>query len=247
MMNTITLGITPSPVLTIVIATFNAGVFIKDCLKSITENVLEPYELLIIDGKSKDNTLEIINDFPNITPRIVSEKDKGIYDAMNKGASLATGKWVLFLGADDRILPTFKNIISELHNENTIYYGNCINGENHFNGEFSSYKIAKMNLCHQSIFYPVQVLKKYKYSLKYTVFSDYLLNIQCWGDSNFKKVYKNVNVAYYHMEGFSSITSDPLFKKDKPSLIKKHLGYYIYIRYMFRKFKEGRKRNSKFF
>jgi len=235
------------PVLTIIIATYNAAIYIKNCLSSIAENISEPYELIIVDGNSSDNTLEIINNAKGLNPKIISEPDKGIYDAMNKGVKLATGKWVIFLGADDRILPSFGKVGPYLIDDKSIYYGNCVNGESWFGGQFSSYKLAKMNLCHQAILYPLALLKKYPYSLKYPVFSDYLLNIQSWGDSSFKKTYVDVDIAYYHMEGFSSTAEDLAFKGDKPKLVKKYLGNMTYLRYRIRKFKESRRPGSRFF
>lgn len=235
------------PILSIIIATYNASKYISDCLDSIIKNVPIPYELIIIDGKSQDNTLDIVKSFKISALKITSEPDKGIYDAMNKGTKLATGKWILFLGADDRVLPSFNRIITYISNNNSIYYGNCINGEKRLGGSFSSYKLAKMNLCHQAILYPHAIFKKYKFDLKYPVFADYLLNIQCWGDATFAKTYINIDFAYYHLEGFSSIADDPVFKKDKPDLIKKHLSTITYLRYKFRKFKESRKQGSRFF
>lgn len=246
MMNT-AVGTSQNPVLTIIIATFNAAAFIKDCLNSITENVHIAYELIIIDGKSQDNTLEIINTFQNINPILISEPDKGIYDAMNKGINLAKGKWIVFLGADDRILPTFKDILNHLNDERTIYYGNCRNGQNHFGGKFSNYKIAKMNLCHQAILYPSSVFRKYKFDVRYPVFADYLLNIQCWGDKNFNKKYIDVDTAYYNLDGFSSTAKDPDFKRNKSKFVQQYLGNIIYLRYMIRKFKESKKPDSEFF
>lgn len=235
------------PTLSIIIATYNASKYINDCLDSIAKNIPNPFELIIIDGKSQDDTLNIIRRFETLNPKIISEPDRGIYDAMNKGTELATGKWILFLGADDRVLPSFKKILPYMSNSNSIYYGNCVNGEKKLGGHFSNYKLAKMNLCHQAILYPNAVFKKYKFDLKYPVFADYLLNFQCWGDVSFAKTYVNIDLAYYHMEGFSSIAEDPDFKRDKPALIKKHLSTTTYLRYKFRKFKESRKPGSRFF
>lgn len=238
---------TKNPDLTIIIATYNASKYICDCLQSITKYVTAPYELIIVDGESKDGTIELIHNLKDVNPVVISEPDKGIYDAMNKGIKLATGKWILFLGADDRILSSFPKILSKLKNTDTIYYGNCINGNSKFGGSFSAYKLAKMNLCHQGILYPRAVFKKYNFNLKYPVFADYLLNIQCWGDDSFPKKHLDIDVAFYNLEGFSSTASDPDFRRDKPHLIKKHLGNVIYLRYRFRKFKESKKPGSRFF
>ncbi len=238
---------TKNPVLTIIIATYNAANYIKECLQSIAQNITIDYELIIVDGSSSDNTIEIINLFKGIQPIVISEPDKGIYDAMNKGTRLAHGKWILFLGADDRILPSITTIFSHLNNSNTIYYGNCRNAEKKFGGEFSAYRLAKMNLCHQAIFYPVKVFRKYTFNLQYPVFADYLLNIQCWGDPSFTKEYLNIDIAHYNLDGFSSIAKDHSFKLEKPKWIKKHLGFTIYLRYYIRKIKESKKPGSEFF
>jgi glycosyltransferase involved in cell wall biosynthesis len=234
-------------ILSIIIATYNAELHIKGCLDSIVENVFESYELIIIDGKSTDSTLKIIKSFKSIDTNIISEVDKGIYDALNKGVGYARGKWVMFLGADDRLLPTFTSLLHELTDQQAIYYGNCKNGSNQLGGRFTAYKLAKMNLCHQAILYPLPALKRYQFDLNYPVFADYLLNMQCWGDASIVKNYLDIDIAYYHMEGFSATANDPGFRADKPRLVRQHLGYIAYFKYLFRKFKESRNPASKFF
>ena len=73
----------------------------ESCLKSIIAQKNDLIELLIIDGKSSDNTLKIVNAYRNQIDIFISEKDKGIYDAWNKGIVLANGQWIMFIGADD--------------------------------------------------------------------------------------------------------------------------------------------------
>jgi len=90
--------------ISIIIATFNAGKTLQDCLNSITPQLSSDVELLIIDGGSKDKTLEIIEKNKQYISYIVSERDKGIYDAWNKGIKAAKGDWVMFIGADDVLL-----------------------------------------------------------------------------------------------------------------------------------------------
>lgn len=90
--------------ISIIIATYNADKTLQRCLYSIALQKTEDIELLIIDGKSKDNTLEIIQKNKAIINFWLSETDKGIYDAWNKGIKLARGKWIMFLGADDMLL-----------------------------------------------------------------------------------------------------------------------------------------------
>lgn len=80
---------------------FNSAATIADTLRSVAEQDHADVEHIVVDGGSKDGTLEIIADTPNRIARLVSEPDRGIYDAMNKGIALATGDIVGFLNSDD--------------------------------------------------------------------------------------------------------------------------------------------------
>lgn len=105
------------PFLTIVTITYNAEKYLERTLKSIqsalfnTTNSSE-IEYLIIDGNSQDTTLKIAKEYSQIITKIVSEPDSGLYDAMNKGLALATGKYVWFMNAGDEIFD--KNVVSNL-------------------------------------------------------------------------------------------------------------------------------------
>ncbi len=90
--------------ISIITATFNSGATIRDTIESVLRQTYKNWELIIKDGGSKDSTLEICREF--VTPsqgriRIVSNPDKGIYDAMNQGIELATGDVVGLLNSDD--------------------------------------------------------------------------------------------------------------------------------------------------
>lgn len=90
--------------ISIVIATFNAGKTLKHCLDSIIPQLTDDCELILVDGDSKDNTNEIIDSYGDKIAVHISEPDRGIYDAWNKGVRLAHGEWVGFVGADDMLL-----------------------------------------------------------------------------------------------------------------------------------------------
>src|SRR2546426_834552 len=89
------------PLLSIVIVVYNAGSTLKHAIESVLNQTYKNIELIIIDGGSNDNTLQIINNYSSQIGYFISEKDNGIYDAMNKGILAAKGDWILFLGADD--------------------------------------------------------------------------------------------------------------------------------------------------
>ena len=86
--------------ISIITATFNSDQTIIDCLNSIFSQTYKNFELIIIDGLSSDNTLKSVSSFPS-NIKILSELDKGIYDAMNKGIKLATGDVIAILNSDD--------------------------------------------------------------------------------------------------------------------------------------------------
>lgn len=103
--------------ISIVIATWNASETLRNCLGSIVSQLTDECELVIIDGGSTDNTVDIISDFKEYIYYTVSEKDNGIYDAWNKGVKISRGKWIAFIGADDVLLPnaieTYLKVIKE--------------------------------------------------------------------------------------------------------------------------------------
>lgn len=93
------------PRVSIITATYNADAFLADCIESIIDQTYPCIELIIIDGGSTDNTLSIIEHYRKHINFFVSELDRGIYDAWNKGLAVATGDWIAFVGADDILLP----------------------------------------------------------------------------------------------------------------------------------------------
>ncbi|MXV50014.1 glycosyltransferase [Pedobacter sp. HMF7647] len=234
------------PLVSIIIATFNAEEHLENCLSSISEQKEKNIQLIIVDGGSSDQTLDIIKKWESTISAWTSERDNGIYDALNKGVALATGRWVYFLGSDDYLLPGFSDLTSLLNDEQTVYYGNSEPADL-LSGAFSAYRLAKYSMNHQSIIYPAAVFKKYHYELKYPVFADHVLNIKVWGDRQFKKQFYPITIAHYNMHGFSSMTEDPVFKKDKAALIRRHFGLSIYLRFIFKRFRKQKEKNSKFY
>jgi glycosyltransferase involved in cell wall biosynthesis len=91
------------PSITVVIATYNAALTVTSAVESVLNQDYPGLDLLIIDGASTDNTLELVNSFTDSRMRVLSEPDRGIYDAWNKGAKLSTSDRILFIGADDTI------------------------------------------------------------------------------------------------------------------------------------------------
>lgn len=225
------------PTISLIIVTYNAARHLRSCLDRVKQQNCSNLQLIIIDGGSKDQTIDIINEYGDLVDHWVSEPDNGIYDAMNKGIGYVKGDWVLFLGADDLLEDGFKQMIAEMTIPNAIYYGMVNVNDIIYKDQYSSYRLAKLNICHQAIFYPASVFKKYQYDLKFPVWADWYLNIQCWNDPSFQFIYKNHLIATFGLQGISSTTYDIQFLKEKHKIVWKYLGPNAFIRLLFRELK----------
>ncbi len=213
--------------LSVIIVTYQAEKFIESAILSIIKQIPEnELELIIIDGLSKDNTVSIVQKYSSHITYFVSEKDNGIYDAMNKGINASTGKFIYFLGADDKWTGVYSEIMSKLKLKDKVYYGNVllIPTNKIYDGKFNLFKFLNRNICHQSIFYPKEVFNKYRFEIQYNMMADYVLNIRIWNDNEFKLEYIPDVIASYNIEGSSTHTVDRNFQKDAFKLIYSHFG-----------------------
>ena len=104
------------PLISIITVTFNSEKYLKETLKSIFNQKYKNYELIIIDGKSNDKTLDIIKKNIKKIHLYKSEKDKGIYDAFNKGIKLANGDLIGIVNSDDILKPNALKILVKYYN-----------------------------------------------------------------------------------------------------------------------------------
>ena len=101
--------------ISVITATFNSGKTVRDTIESVLRQTYKDIEYIIVDGQSKDDTLEIVRSYESQFGeriRYVSEPDKGIYDAMNKGIAMATGDVVGILNSDD--FYTSNNVLEQV-------------------------------------------------------------------------------------------------------------------------------------
>ena len=94
------------PIISIVVPTFNCASELKKTLESLKKQEYIGFECVIVDGNSTDHTVIVAEEYKNkvnFSITISVEKDKGIYDAMNKGIKLASGEWIWFINSDDYI------------------------------------------------------------------------------------------------------------------------------------------------
>ena len=220
--------------ITIIIVTYNAAGYIQSCLNSIYAQEYPAIDIVVIDGNSTDGTADILQQNTDKIYFWISEKDNGIYDAMNKALPHITGHWVYFLGADDELLPEFSQMAAELKDENAIYYGNVLADGVKRSGLISSYYMAKGGIYHQAIIYPASVFKRYTYNTKYKIAADYALNMRLYKDKQYKFIYVDIIIAKYNHTGISSQVVDEAFEKDKTKLILQNFELKIGLRYLFR-------------
>ena len=107
---------------TVIIATYNAQDHIENTIKSVINQGYENLELVIVDGCSTDQTLEIINKYSSYINKIISEKDKGIYDAWNKGIKNSLNEWIFFLGSGDTLTSGSLNRYAEFIASNPMSF-----------------------------------------------------------------------------------------------------------------------------
>jgi glycosyltransferase involved in cell wall biosynthesis len=177
-----------------------------------------------MDGVSTDSTLEITESLNDNRIKIYSGKDRGIYDAMNKGIDNARGEWLYFLGSDDVLYDD--NVLEKIYSiaqtaKGEIIYGNVkiigdagwANDGDIYDGEFDLKKILRKNISHQAIFYHNCVYQKLgKYTIDYNRCADWDFNLRCFANYHF--MYVTIIVAKFQA-GNTSSTGDEKFRKDK--------------------------------
>ncbi|MFZ2541983.1 MAG: glycosyltransferase family 2 protein [Gallionella sp.] len=234
------------PTISIGIVVYNGIEHIRRALESVVIQSYKNIELIVVDGGSSDGTQDVLNEYAAHISVLVSEPDKGIYDAMNKVCSLATGDWLIFLGCDDVLLDTIGKTAALLISPDTVYHGDVIKrtSGNIYGGKFSKYRLIRYNFCHQALFYPRKVYKKYSYNIDYRWLADYAYNLRLVGDAT-PFVYTGVVVSIFNDEGRSA-SGDADFGRDRMKMIRSTLGNSYALIELFRIWKDGASMTDKF-
>lgn len=218
-----------TPTFSIIVPTFNAAATLQACIESIICQSFNDYELVLVDGGSSDATLDIAGSVAsNLGTRLVvhSGPDQGPYDAMNRGVGMATGEWLLFLGADDTLdqpdtLARIATFIAD-HEHSDLVYGDVVmrsTGARHAGAFDLDRLLFETNMCHQSIFYRRKLFDGIgPYNLRYPVWADWDFNIRCFSNPALVTRYMDIVVAKYNdMTGLSMREStDREFRKRLP-------------------------------
>jgi glycosyltransferase involved in cell wall biosynthesis len=226
------------PLISVITPTFNSGAKIAATVASVLSQRKGLYEFLVIDGASTDDTLAHLR-AQGPALRYLSEPDEGIYDAMNKGIRLTSGKFLYFLGAGDRLLPgVLEAVAAEIRklpcqgqtSRPTLLYGNVdwSSYSRPYDGRFNRFKLLRRNICHQAIFYQRSVFERLGfYNTKYRSLADWEFNIRCFNDRGIRKRYIPLRIADYEGGGTSTATPDPAFYAELSRLTRRQYGVDI--------------------
>ena len=208
-----------TPFFSIIIPLYNSGKTIQQALDSVTGQRFKNLELVFIDGGSADDTQCIISNLRNAGEtaiQFISELDKGIYDAMNKGLELAAGQWFYFMGADDKLAGpgTLQEVYDVIKNQSLdLVYGNvtgALSGTTY--ADHTMNKVLSRGIHHQGIFYKREIFNYTgKYNLNFKVAADYHLTLKVFCNPAFKTQYMNTDIAVFGEAGFSSTVYDYRF------------------------------------
>ena len=190
--------------ISIITVCYNSEKTIRDTIESVLSQTYGDYEYLIIDGKSSDSTLDIINSFRDKRIKLISENDKGLYDAMNKGIMMSTGDVIGIVNSDDVLYDenVFQKIADNYHDGTEILYGNI----KYYNEDFS--KVVRDYIsgigkdpswcpAHPSMYVRREVFERIgMYDLQYKINADYDFMVRC----NINKVkYQYLNIYFVKM------------------------------------------------
>lgn len=175
--------------ISIITVCYNSAATIEDTLKSVLKQNYNNYEYLIIDGKSTDDTLKIVKRYEKKFKgkmRVVSEKDKGLYDAMNKGIKLATGDIIGIINSDDVLLGSnvFSSIVENFDENTDILYGDLIYCNESLTLPVRNYisgKNSSLSWCpaHPTMYIRKSIYEKFgDYKLQYRVAADFDLMVR---------------------------------------------------------------------
>ena len=204
------------PLVTVITAVRNNKEGIRKTLESIFSQTYSNLEVIVIDGASTDGTMEVVREYADKIDYAVSEPDKGVYDAMNKGIAASHGDFVNFMNSGDTfhapdVIEAMR--LEEIENPNTLVYGDT--SVTYFDGTYrerpaeffkTRMKFKGVGICHQTMFFPGQELRQRRYDLSYRIVADYALVYDLW-QSGTLFLYRPLIVADY--EWGSGISSDP--------------------------------------
>lgn len=222
------------PKLSIITVVYNNAAHIERTMQSVLNQTYTNIEYIVIDGLSTDGTLDIIKKYQDKISRLISEKDKGIYDAMNKGLAIATGDYVLFMNSGDELFATdtVKKVFASAPDAD-IYYGETeiINSKGESMGRrrhkapqtftWHGFNLG-MSISHQAIYIKRDIIEPYDPQYQLSADIDWIIRAA-------KKAKKIVNTHQYvakYLFGGMSKTKHKQSLVERYRIMRKHYGFW---------------------
>jgi glycosyltransferase involved in cell wall biosynthesis len=233
------------PLISIISVVYNGEKFLEETIQSVINQSYDNIEYIIIDGGSTDKTADIIKKYENRIDYWVSEKDSGIYNAMNKGIDLSSGEWINFMNAGDLFYDN--TVIENIFNteiKEMIVFGKSLTYYKNYNviryDNFDFYKslwyFSKMPN-HQAIFINKLIYKNLKYDLSLKYFADTKYLREAFKNNHYKyfdKIISKFEIGgkstyYNNFNDFINIIKDSirLNRNNKVRQILIHTAKYL--------------------
>lgn len=210
-------------------------------MQSVLSQTYVDIEYIVVDGASTDNSVEVIEGFASDTRlRWISEKDNGIYHAMNKGIRMANGEYLIFMNSGDEFYSNevLKNVLVDINRTSAdIYYGDvnlCYSNRcvvKTYPDKISKSFLYQNSLCHQTMFLKKELFTKVGfYNENLRIMADWEWTIQAILKE--KQTYKHLSiiVANYKMGGIS-YTNERLFSDERGNIINSEFSqFYIFVK-----------------
>jgi glycosyltransferase involved in cell wall biosynthesis len=220
------------PILSIITINFNNAEGLEKTINSVVSQSFQDFEYIVIDGGSDDNSVNIIKQQSKIN-QWVSEKDGGIYDAMNKGILKASGQYLLFLNSGDYLNENVLDVVFKEKQTKDIIYGNMkINwGGSKVTDGFMPRQITIEHMVKDTLWHPVSFIKKELfnkfglYNTTYEIVSDYDFFFKTIIINKVSTLHVNEFISEYNVEGLSSLPANKVNEKtERLHVLKSYLS-----------------------
>jgi glycosyltransferase involved in cell wall biosynthesis len=224
------------PLVTVVTVVLNEVESLEYTINSVLRQSYDNIEFIVIDGGSSRPTLDVIKKYEDKIDFWLSEPDRGIFDAMNKGIELASGDWINFLNCGDSFYrdDTLRTVFSQNFGAADFIYGHSDFQAGDFRGVVKAWDFSilwkTMIFTHQSLFSRTAILKERKFNLNFHICADYDLIYNAWASG--LKFHNSDTVIASFNPGFSDI-SRARMAWEKWRVVSKHrkdlLFHFFYL------------------
>lgn len=221
------------PLIAVITVVFNGEQYLEETILSVIGQTYDNVEYIIIDGGSTDGTLDIIHKYEHAIDYWVSEKDEGIYDAMNKGMVLASGQWINFMNAGDSFVSDIGVLQSYDANKTPMVYGDALVVD--FQGKilYSSGRrvttqdlFDSMPICHQAIFYSRHFILPYEN--RYKIIADRVMTVSLMRSTFFSEYDNRIQIRYIEGGVSNQLRSAQL--REEAAFLSSNNRLTIYLR-----------------